>query len=523
VITLQSYLRGEWKAGSADGEQTLVNPATEEPIAKVSTKGLDLKGALAWGRETGGAALRAMTFQQRGALLQAMSNALHAAREELIEASIISGGTTRSDAKFDIDGATGTLAAYARIGTALGEKRLMVEGAGEPLTRAPRYCGYHVRSPREGVAVHINAFNFPAWGMCEKAAVAILAGVPVVTKPATSTALLAMRVVEKLVAGAGLPSGALQLVCGSVGDMLDALGPQDVVAFTGSGDTGAMLRKHDVIRARSVRLNVEADSLNAAVLAPDVEVGSDAWHLFIKHTALEITQKAGQKCTATRRILVPRARLDDVQAALVERLAAVRVGNPASSDVDMGPLATRQQLDDAKKGIERLVKSGAQVVFDGAADGRKPSGVPEGKGFFQAPMLLRADKPHDAADVHAHEVFGPVSTLVPYDDVEDAGALVARGEGSLVVSLYGDDPALTEALLLKVAPWSGRVVVGSTKVADQMLSSGAVLPASVHGGPGRAGGGEELGGERGLAFYQQRTAIQGDRAMLDRIFQVKAS
>ena len=274
VITLESYLCGKWAAGTGN-EQLLVNPATEEPLARASTHGLELKKALVWGRTVGGPTLRAMTFAQRGDLLKRMSVALHDAREALIEVSIASGGTTRSDAKFDIDGAIGTLAAYARIGESLGNKRIVVEGKGEALTRAARWCGYHVRTAREGVAVHINAFNFPAWGLAEKATVALLAGMPVVTKPATSTALLPHSIMHTLVDKAALPEGSLQLVCGSIGDMLDALGPQDVVAFTGSADTGAKLRSLEAVRTRSTRLNIEADSLNAAVLGTDVAPGSE--------------------------------------------------------------------------------------------------------------------------------------------------------------------------------------------------------------------------------------------------------
>ena len=506
--TLASYLCGEWRVGSAP-MATLVNPVTEEPIAQCSTAGIDLKAALAYGRDVGGPVLRNMTFAERGALLKRMSTALHEAREELIELSIDNAGATRGDAKFDVDGGIGTLAFYAKLGESLGDKKFVVEGAGETLLRSPRFAGYHVRLPRTGVAVHINAFNFPVWGFAEKAACALLAGVPVISKPATSTALPAFRAVELVIAKANVPRGVLQLVCGGVADLLDGLLPEDVLAFTGSADTGAKLRSARAVVERSVRLNVEADSLNAAVLGPDVEPGSEAWHLFVRHTVTEITQKSGQKCTATRRILVPRARLEEVQAALVEKLTAVRVGDPRNEGIDMGPLATQQQHNDAQRGLALLVGDGARIVCGGV--------VPEGKGFFLTPTLLRHDTPMSAKVVHAHEVFAPVSTLMPYLDAGEAAKLVARGEGSLVAGVYSDDKVFLEEMIFACAPWSGRLVIGSTKVADTGCTPGMVLPSCVHGGPGRAGGGEELGGERGLHFYTQRTAIQGDRALLDRI------
>jgi len=510
---LKSYLVGEWQDGEGEGA-TLVDPATEEPIATTSTKGLDHAAAFEHARTVGGPKLRQMSFAERGALLKAMSKALHEKREQLIEASIRNAGTPRGDAKFDIDGATGTLAYYAGLGKKLGERSYLVEGEGEQLTRSARFWGHHVQVPREGVAVHVNAFNFPAWGLAEKAAVALLAGVPVISKPATATALTTFRCMQYL--EEVVPDGTLQLVCGSAGDMLTHLGPQDVLAFTGSGETGTLLRSLENVVGRSVRVNVEADSLNATVLTPGVEPGSDTWHLFIQDTAREITQKTGQKCTATRRIFVPESLLDAVQEALAEAIAQVTIGHPAADGVRMGPLASKQQHEDVKSGIETLLASGAKEAWTGELDASL-----EGKGYFVAPKLLRAEAPHDANAVHDHEVFGPVSTLMPYADPEDAVKLVARGQGGLVASVYGDDRDALATLILGLAPWSGRVLVGSKKVAGQAISPGLVLPSCVHGGPGRAGGGEELGGERGLGFYMQRTAVQGDRALLDRILGLK--
>jgi oxepin-CoA hydrolase/3-oxo-5,6-dehydrosuberyl-CoA semialdehyde dehydrogenase len=461
-----------------------------------------------------------MTFAERGELLQRMSKALYEVRDALIDASIQNGGTTRGDAKFDIDGATGTLAYYAGLGRNLGAKRWLVEGDGEQLTRSPRFWGYHVKTPRRGVAAHVNAFNFPAWGLAEKAAVALLAGVPVVSKPATATALVAYRAMQRLVEAAGMPDGVLQLICGAPGDLLSHLGPQDVLAFTGSGSTAATLRGLEPVVHRSVRINVEADSLNAAVLGPDVEPGSDTWAMFVRDAAREMTQKTGQKCTATRRILVSRDRIDRLQEDLSEALANVKVGNPALEEVRMGPLVSAAQLADVRAGIALLERSGARSVFGAAAV--QPLGGTAGKGYFIGPLLLRADNAHEADAVHAHEVFGPVATLLPYGDTADAARLVARGDGGLVASVYTDDREVLEQLLLELAPYNGRVLCGSAKIAEQATAPGLVLPSCVHGGPGRAGGGEELGGLRGLDFYLQRTAVQGDRALLSRALGIGA-
>jgi 3,4-dehydroadipyl-CoA semialdehyde dehydrogenase len=517
MITLQSHLVGAWHKGDPSGNATLINPATGAALAACSTKGLDLQAALAYAREVGGPALRALTFAERGALLKRMQNALQEHREALIEASIQNNGATRGDAKFDVDGAIGTLAYYAKLGEKLGaahgDKRFFVEGPGEQLTRSPRFSGYHIWTTRTGVAVHINAFNFPAWGLAEKAATALLAGVPVLTKPATSTALVAYRLVEQLVDKAELPEGALQLVCGSVGDLLDHLLPEDVIAFTGSADTAATLRKTQGVLTRSTRMNAEADSLNAVVVGTDVEEGSETWHMALRHLTTELLQKTGQKCTATRRVFVPEAHIDAVQAALAERLGTIKVGDPKDDGVELGPLATAQQLKDAHRGLKLLQEDGARIVV-GNTDHPVPA-LPQGA--FLAPVVLRHDEPHRARAVHAHEVFGPVTTLMPYKDAADAVKLVARGEGTLVCSVYSDDKDFLATMIHGSACWTGRLLIGSEKVADQATTPGMVLPSCIHGGPGRAGGGEELGGERGLRFYMQRTAIQGDRALLDRL------
>jgi oxepin-CoA hydrolase/3-oxo-5,6-dehydrosuberyl-CoA semialdehyde dehydrogenase len=514
VIELQSRLEGKWVGGNTGKSATLVNPATEAAVATCSTEGVDFKAAFAFARDVGGPALRALTFAQRGEILRAMSRAIHAHRDALFAHAIANGGNTRSDAKFDVDGASGTLAAYADLAQELGDARVLVDGDGTQLGRSARLFGQHVYVPREGVAVHVNAFNFPAWGLAEKAAVALLAGMPVIAKPATSTALVAHAIVKIFVDEKVLPEGALSLVCGGAGDMLDHLGVQDVLAFTGSSNTGTTLRMGKAALAASTRINVEADSLNAAVLGPDVEEGSDVMNLFVADVARDMTQKTGQKCTAIRRVYVPAAKVEAVVELLRERLAAIKVGDPAREDVTMGPVATAQQLRDARDGIAKL-ETCAKVVLGGAKaiDGL---GAPAGKGFFVAPTLLVGSSPKQGDAVHSHEVFGPVATVMPYDGTaKDAARLVAAGGGGLVSSVYSDDRDFVSACVLGIAPYHGRVTIGSSKTAAQSIPPGTVLPQLVHGGPGRAGSGEELGGRRGLAFYMQRVALQGDRALLE--------
>jgi oxepin-CoA hydrolase/3-oxo-5,6-dehydrosuberyl-CoA semialdehyde dehydrogenase len=374
------------------------------------------------------------------------------------------------------------------------------------LGRSPRFWGQHVLVPRLGAAVHVNAFNFPAWNMMEKAACALLAGAPVIEKPGTPTAMVAWRIAEIVVASRVLPEGAYQFVAGSVGDLLDHLGPQDALAFTGSSGTAAKLRGHANLVRHNVRINLEADSLNAAVLGGDVEPGSDTWNLFVSNVALDMTQKTGQKCTAVRRVLVPRERVDEVAGELATALGAVKVGDPSDASTRMGPLASADQLRDVRAGIAKLA-SAARVASGGASAMRD-------KGYFVAPTLLVASDAR--ADVfHAEEVFGPVASVLPYTgEARDAVELVGRGGGSLVASVYSNDQAFLESAALGIGAWSGRVWLGSDKMAEQSLPPGMVLPSMIHGGPGRAGGGEELGGVRGLQFYLQRVALQGFKGVI---------
>jgi len=508
MITLESYVLGRWQAGSGKPE-ILRDPTSEEPIAEANSEGIDVARVLAYGRETGGPALRALGFQKRAELLLALSKALHAHRDELLELSIQNAGTTRGDAKFDVDGATGTLAAYAQFGKELGEKPYFADGALTQLGRTPRFSGQHVWVPKTGIAVHVNAFNFPAWNQGEKMACALLAGMPVLEKPGTPTALVAWRIARIVVDSKLLPEGAFQFLCGGARDLVEHLGPQDVLAFTGSSATGEKLRGARAVVRHNVRVNLEADSLNAAVLAPDVARDSETYDQFLANVETDVVQKSGQKCTAVRRVFVPNERVREVADDLVARLSKVQVGDPHSGETRMGPLASAQQLADVRAGIAALAKE-AEILCGGA-------GPVHAKGYFVAPTLLRAK--NAAGQVfHELEVFGPVATLLPYSGkAEDAVHLVNLGGGGLVASVYSNDKAWSDAVVLGIAPWHGRVWVGSDKTAGQAIAPGTVLPASLHGGPGRAGGGAELGGLRGLEPYFQRTAVQGFQGYLEKL------
>lgn len=511
--TLRSFVSGTWFEPTG-GFAALVNPATEEPMARTSTEGIDFGEALGYARARGGAALREMTLAQRAGVLDAMYKALYAARDELIESSVENTGTTRKDAKFDVDGATSVLKYYAYLGSQLGDRRYLATDEGTQLGRSARFWGRHVRVPLDGVAVLINAFNFPLWGFAEKAAAAILAGMPVLTKPATSTAFPIAHGFEKLVEAGAVPEGVAGLVTGSAGDLLDRLGSQDVVAFTGSSGTALKIRGRESLLHAGTRVNIEADSLNAAVLGPDVAPGSETWKLFLQDVRREMVQKTGQKCTAVRRIFVPGETADAVQQGLIEFLAETVTGNPTDASVTMGPLSTGDQLQDTLAGIAELAAE-AEIVH---GSGKRMDGVgaETGKGFFVGPTLLRAASAADARVAHEREVFGPVATLLPYGgDPGEAAALVARGGGSLVTSVYSDDQAFVDGFVSRGGSYSGRLYLGSEKMAEQAFGSGVAMPQSMHGGPGRAGGGEELGGLGALNLYTQRVALQGGRRMVD--------
>jgi oxepin-CoA hydrolase/3-oxo-5,6-dehydrosuberyl-CoA semialdehyde dehydrogenase len=497
---LGSFVSGRWTGGSG-AAQTLLNPATEAPLATASSEGIDLAAALEYARGTGGPALRALSFAERGALLQGMADALQDARDELLALNMANGGNTRSDAKFDVDGAIATLLAYAELGTTLGAGRFLVDGEGIQLGRSPRFHGQHVAVPRHGVAVHINAFNFPAWGFAEKAAAALLAGMPVLSKPATATAMAAHRAMQVIVEAKVLPEGALSMLVGSPRDLPALLGAQDVLAFTGSGETGERIRALPNIIRHSVRVNVEADSLNAAVLGPDAAHRSDMYELFLKDVVRDITQKAGQKCTAIRRVLATGEILAALREDMVEMLGAIKVGDPADEETRMGPLASAAQMKDVFSGIERLETESRRIAG-------KPGRLSE-KGFFVSPSLFEIAGEGKA--VHEHEVFGPVASLLRYED--NPVDIVSRGNGGLVCSLYSEDTAWLDRTVMGVAPWHGRIFLGHPKI-ELSPGPGTVLPQLVHGGPGRAGGGEELGGRRALSFYLQRVALEGSRPVI---------
>lgn len=510
--TLHSFVSGAWHEAT-ERFAPLVNPTTEEELGRVSSYGIDFGAAVDHARRVGGRALRDLTFAERGVLLKGMSKLLRQNRDELLELSRLNNGTTPADGSFDIDGASGTLAYYAGIAKGLGDTHRLVDGERIPLSREGGFWGNHLWLSRRGVAVHVNAFNFPAWGFAEKAACALLAGMPVITKPASATALVTQRCVELMIEASLLPPGALQLICGSAGDLVDHLGPQDVLAFTGSAATAVELRRQSQLRAVNARFNVEADSLNAAVLAPDVRPDTATMKLFLRDVGREMTQKAGQKCTAVRRILVPRESLAAVEEALVARLQRVVTGDPGLDEVKMGPLATRRQLDDAVEGIAAL--AGEAKLILGSGERVDGVGCPPGRGFFVEPTLLVADR-SDAATIHAREVFAPVATLIPYDgDAAQAAEIVALAEGTLVTSAYSDDGDWVRELLELGGAATGRLYVGSEESAAEAPGSGVALPQNLHGGPGRAGGGEELGGLIGVQLYLQRLAVQGGPSWID--------
>jgi 3,4-dehydroadipyl-CoA semialdehyde dehydrogenase len=506
---LQSYLSGHWVGG--EGVETrLFDPVKGDELATVSAKALDLEGALAFARRSGQGSLRNMSYAQRAKLLAAVADVLIANRARYEEIAIVNSGNTKMDAAIDIDGGIGTLKYYARLGAGLGDARMLLDEKPVRLGKAENYQAIHVMVPRRGVAVHINAFNFPSWGLWEKAAVSLIAGVPVLAKPASATALLAHAMVKDVIAAKVLPEGALSLLCGTAGSLLAALTSDDVIAFTGSADTAVRVRGHANVVAKSVPVNIEADSINAALLAPGASPGSAAYDGFLREVVREMTVKAGQKCTAIRRIFVPLDRVDAVADALAAKLKGTKVGDPREPDTRMGPLVTRAQQAAVFEGIRRLASEAS--ILCGGADAPRLDGIDAKKSAFVAPTLLRAE---DAARaVHAVEIFGPAATIVPYRDEADACALIARGGGSLVASIYADDTDFLLRMVGEIGPGHGRILAVDPAIATAHSGHGIVMPQCNHGGPGRAGAGEELGGAYGLRFYHQRLAVQGSSDLL---------
>jgi len=507
---LQSHLAGRWIGRQP--AQALHSAVNGRPVFHTHAEAPDFAEALAFARTRGVPALLALDFQERAERLKALAKFLGERKEELYAVSAHT-GATRNDGWIDIEGGTGTLFAYAGVGgNELPSGNVVHEGPSLPLGKKGGFAGTHILVPRRGVAVHINAFNFPVWGLLEKFAPTFLAGMPTIAKPATATSYLTEKCVRLMLDSGLLPEGALQLVIGGTGDLLDRLEESDVVTFTGSADTAAKLRTNANLVRRSIPFNAEADSLNCAILAPDVSPDDEEFDLFVKEVAREMTVKAGQKCTAIRRAIVPRRHVDAVAKKLAERLAKVVVGDPALEAVRMGALASKDQQRDVAERVAVLA-AGNEVVF-GERQGFKPQGEGVGEGAFFAPTLLLCARPLANLVVHDVEAFGPVSTLMPYDDLDEAVALAARGRGSLVGTLVTKDPAVAAHVVPQVAALHGRFLVLEREAAAESTGHGSPLPVLKHGGPGRAGGGEELGGLRAVKHYLQRTAVQGSPSML---------
>jgi oxepin-CoA hydrolase/3-oxo-5,6-dehydrosuberyl-CoA semialdehyde dehydrogenase len=510
-MKLQSYLAGQWRDGEGEGV-TLQHAVTGETVCEVTSKGLDLSEAVRHGREQGSPALRAMTFHDRAAALKAMGKHLMSKKDDFYALSAKT-GATKADGWIDIEGGIGTVFSYASLVTReFPNDVLMIEGDVERLSAKGTFLGRHILSPKPGVAVHINAYNFPCWGMLEKIAPSLAAGMPVIIKPATPGAFLTEAMVREIIAGEFFPAGAIQLICGSAGDLLDHLGMQDVVTFTGSASTGHKLRSHPNIVANSIPFTMEADSLNCAILGKSVAEGDEEFELFIKEVAREMTTKAGQKCTAIRRVIVPADKMQAVAAALEVRLAKTVLGDPAAEGVRMGPLIGRDQAKDVQSKVDELATE-CELVLGGSGD-FAIAGADNSSGAFYPATLLRCDDPFNKLLVHAVEAFGPVSTLMPYDSLEDAIAIAQLGKGSLVGSVYTFDDAEARQIVLAAAPYHGRMLILNRDCAAESTGHGSPLANLVHGGPGRAGGGEELGGARAVKHYMQRTALQGSPTTL---------
>ena len=504
--TLASYAQGAWVEGNGK-PVSLYHAVTGEAVAAVSSDGLDFKAMLEFGRRIGGPALRRMTFHERARMLKAMAQYLMERKDRLYEVSAAT-GATKNDSWVDIEGGLGTFFAYASRGRReFPNETFYLDGEVEPLSKGGTFVGRHICVPLEGVAVHINAFNFPIWGMLEKLAPTFLGGMPAIVKPASATSYLTEAMVREMVASEILPAGALQLIVGGVGDLLDHVTAQDVVTFTGSASTGRKLKAHPRIIAEAVRFNMEADSLNFSMLGPEAAPGTEEFDLFIKEVAREMTSKAGQKCTAIRRTMVPTQMVDDVIKALSKRLDSTTLGDPAVDGVRWGPLASRGQVDEVKKSLAGL-KAASEVVY-GNPDRFSVTGADAAKGAFFPAILLHCARPLERSEPHDIEAFGPVNTVMGYGSVEEAIELARRGRGSLVGSVFTADDDVARQMVLGTAAWHGRLMLMNRHAARESTGHGSPLPSLVHGGPGRAGGGEEMGGTRGVLHYMQRCALQG--------------
>ncbi len=507
---LGNYVAGRWVTGGGEG-QVLFNAVTGEAVAAASTQGIDFAEILDYARQKGNPALRRMTFHQRGNMLKALALHLRKHLDHFYRISYQT-GATRADSWVDIEGGIGNLFANASLRRRFPDDVLCIDGESHNLSRNNTFMGLHVLTPREGAAVHINAFNFPVWGMLEKIAVNLLAGMPAIVKPATVTSYLTEAVVREIIASGILPEGALQLICGSAGNLLDQVNSQDVVTFTGSAATGLMLKSNPNILRENVPFNMEADSLNCIVLAPDVDPGMPEWELFIKEVRKEMTLKAGQRCTGIRRIFVPQDKLEDVHLALGKALSQTVIGNPLNETVRMGSLAGHTQKKEVLEQVQRLLAS-SRLIY-GSLDSVQLVDADAEKGAFISPLLLLNTDPHHSEEPHTVEAFGPVSTLMPYQDLDDAIFLSKKGKGSLVSSIVTASDKLARDYVVGAASYHGRILVLNRECGKENTGHGSPLPLLVHGGPGRAGGGEEMGGIRGVKHYLQRTALQGSPGML---------
>jgi len=510
-MKLQSYVAGLWREGQGSGV-SVHDAVTGAAVCEVSSEGIDFAAAVAHARNLGGSALRGMTFHDRAAALKAMAKHLLAKKEDFYALSSRT-GATRADGWIDIEGGIGTVFSYASlVAREFPNDTVMVEGDMERLSKNGTFAARHILTSRHGVAVHINAFNFPCWGLLEKIAPSLAAGMPVIVKPATPSAYLAESMMREIVAGGFFPEGSIQFICGSLGNLLDLLDEQDVVTFTGSAVTGRKLKMHPNIVQNSIPFNLEADSLNCAILGESVQPDDPEFELFIKEVAREMTVKAGQKCTAIRRVIVPVANLEKVATALQARLGKTVLGNPAIEGVRMGPLIGRDQERDVRARVEQLATE-CEIIYGGGRDFAIEGSDNEGGAFFPA-TLLRCNDPLGSRLVHEVEAFGPVSTLLPYANIDEAIAIARLGKGSLVGSLFTHDDGEARRVILGTAPWHGRMLVINRDCAGESTGHGSPLPSLVHGGPGRAGGGEELGGIRAVKHYMQRTALQGSPTTL---------
>ena len=510
---LGNLVMDKWIEGDGPGT-ILYNAIDGTSIKSTSSDGIDISGMYEFARNTGGHELRKMTFQERGLMIKALALHLHSKKDEFYKVSWAT-GATKIDSWIDIEGGIGNLFTNASLRRRLPNTPFAVDGDFIPLSKEGSFGGHHLLVPKEGVAIHINAFNFPVWGMLEKIAVNLLAGVPAIVKPATVTSYLTETVVREIHKSGILPKGALQLICGSARNILDYVDERDVVTFTGSATTGRMLKSNERIINNSVPFNLEADSLNSAILGTDAKPGTPEFDLFIKEVRKEITVKCGQKCTAVRRIMVPKDQIDAVQDALSKALAKTVIGDPQVAGVSMGALVGQEQRKDVRSQVA-LLQEEAELVF-GSTDSVETTGADSEKGAFMSPILLRVDRPSDAIKVHEIEAFGPVSTIMPYDSIEEAVSLSKMGKGSLCCSITTHDKNVASEFVRNAASMHGRILVLDRECAKESTGHGSPLPLLVHGGPGRAGGGEEMGGLRGVKHYLQRTAIQGHPSILTAI------